>query len=91
VGKQITFGVRPEAIHGEVNDEFAAESASFKATVEVVEPMGNETVVYVTTGKTPLVARLITRREIKPESEIELFMDMRRVHFFDPTDEKTII
>jgi hypothetical protein len=38
-----------------------------------------------------VVARLITRREIKPDSDIELFVDMRRVHFFDPADEKTIV
>ncbi len=90
-GKKITFGVRPEAIHGVRPDEASDEIATFKARVEVVEPMGNETVVYVTTGKTPLVARLISRREIKPETEIELVMDMRRVHFFDPTDETTIV
>ena len=61
------------------------------AKVEVVEPMGNETIVYVTTGKSPIVARLITREEIKPDSDIELLIDMRRVHFFDPGDEKTIV
>jgi len=91
VGKQITFGVRPEAVYGKDSEDFAGESVTLTAKVEVVEPMGNETVIYVTTGKTPLVARLITRREIKPETDIQLVMDMRRVHFFDPTDEKTIV
>jgi len=88
--KQITFGVRPEAI----GDKAAGEEGrrvGFRAKVEVVEPMGNETIVYVTTGRTPIVARLITREEIEPESEIELFIDMRRVHFFDPENEATIV
>jgi multiple sugar transport system ATP-binding protein len=90
-GKDVVFGVRPEAIHEKTMSELAGEKAGFKATVEVVEPMGNETIVYVTTGQSPLVARLIAGREIKPNSEIELFIDMRRVHFFDPTDEKTVV
>jgi multiple sugar transport system ATP-binding protein len=88
--KPIIFGVRPEGLY-ESMPEGAENKAVFRATVEVVEPMGNETYVYVTTGKSPAVARLMTRREIKPGSEIDLFIDMRRVHFFDPGDEKTII
>jgi multiple sugar transport system ATP-binding protein len=91
VNKDVVFGVRPEAIHEKSSAPVADDHATLKAKVEVVEPMGNETIVYVTTGKSPIVARLITREEIKPDSDIELLIDMRRVHFFDPGDEKTIV
>jgi multiple sugar transport system ATP-binding protein len=91
VGKDVVFGIRPEAIHEGTTDASGDGLTPFKATVEVVEPMGNETIVYVTTGKTPIVARLITRKEIKPDSEVDLLIDMRRVHVFDPEDEKTIV
>jgi hypothetical protein len=47
--------------------------------------------VYVTTGNTPAVARLTTRKEITPGSQIELFIDMRRIHFFDAGSEATIV
>jgi multiple sugar transport system ATP-binding protein len=91
VGKEVVFGVRPESIY-EAGQPGADEyQASFKATVEVVEPMGNETFVYVTTGKTPIVARLTTGRDIKPNSGIDLYIDMRGIHFFDPANEKTIV
>jgi len=89
--KPIIFGVRPEAIHESSPGESPGDKVMFKATVEVVEPMGNETIVYVTTGKSLVVTRLTTRREIKPGSEIDLFIDMRRIHFFDPADEKTVV
>lgn len=89
-GKNLTCGVRPEAIGDEPAGE-EGKRVGFKAKVEVVEPMGNETIVYVTTGRTPIVARLITREEIEPGSEIDLFIDMRRVHFFDPESEATIV
>jgi multiple sugar transport system ATP-binding protein len=91
IDKDVIFGVRPEAIHEELSGEPGDHWVDLKAKVEVVEPMGNETIIYVTTGKTPIVARLITRREIKPGSDIKLFIDMRRVQFFNPSDEKTIV
>jgi multiple sugar transport system ATP-binding protein len=91
VDREVIFGVRPEAIHEKASGESGDHWVGFKARVEVVEPMGNETVIYLTTGETPVVARLITRREIKPDSDMELFIDMRRVHFFDPSDETTIV
>lgn len=90
-GSQVVFGVRPESIRETSAGDGDEHRATFKAKVEVVEPMGNETIIYVTTGKTPIVARLITRKDIKPDSDIELSIDMRRVHFFDPADEKTIV
>jgi multiple sugar transport system ATP-binding protein len=89
-GKDIIFGVRPEDLYGSP-PEGGSGAASLKAKVEVVEPMGNEMIVYVTTGKTPLVARLGTREEITPGSQIDLFMDMRRAHFFDPGSEATVV
>jgi multiple sugar transport system ATP-binding protein len=90
VDKRITCGVRPEAI-GDSPSGDGDKRVAFKAKVEVVEPMGNETIIYVTTGRTPIVARLITRKEIEPDSEMDLFIDMRRVHFFNPESEATIV
>jgi multiple sugar transport system ATP-binding protein len=90
-GKPIVFGVRPESLSERSADPGTGAGAGFKATVEVVEPMGSETFVYVTTGKNPVVARLTTRREIKPSSTISLSIDMKRTHFFDPGDEKTLV
>jgi multiple sugar transport system ATP-binding protein len=89
-GKDIIFGIRPSDLYSKP-PEGAGPAVSFKATVEVVEPMGNEVFVYVTTGKTPAVARLATRKEIAPGSQIELFIDMRRIHFFDAGSEATIV
>jgi multiple sugar transport system ATP-binding protein len=89
-GKDIIFGVRPEDLYIGKPDGSEAP-VSFNATLEVVEPMGNEVFVYVTTGKSPIVARLNTRKEITPGSQIELFIDLRRIHFFDAGSEATIV
>jgi multiple sugar transport system ATP-binding protein len=90
-GKDIYFGIRPSDLYVAAPEGGGDGAVSFKATVEVVEPMGNEIFVYVTTGRTPVVARLGTRREIKPGSQIELYIDMRRIHFFDAGSEATIV
>ncbi len=90
-GKDIIFGVRPEDLYSSPPDGSGGQAASFKATVEVVEPMGNEVFVYVTTGETPVVARLGTRKEIRPGSQIDLYIDMRRIHFFDAGSEATVV
>ncbi len=90
VGKDVILGVRPESIEN-IKGEATNRSATFKAKVEVVEPMGSEIILYVTTGRTPLVARLLTRSEFRDGEEVDLSIDMTRVHFFDPSTEKTII
>lgn len=90
VGKDVILGVRPESIEY-IKEQEPDQNASFKARVEVVEPMGSEIIVYVTTGKTPLVARLLSRMEFGAGEQIGLLMDMTRVHFFDPSTEKIIV
>ncbi|MGQ9604123.1 MAG: ABC transporter ATP-binding protein [bacterium] len=90
VGKDVILGVRPESIEC-IKGQEPDQNASFKARVELVEPMGSEIILYVTTMKTPLVARLLSRLEFGAGEQIGLSMDMTRVHFFDPSTEKTIV
>jgi len=51
VGSEVTVGIRPEDLHPETGDE------GFNARVEVVERLGNETMVYasLTTGETVII------------------------------------
>lgn len=90
LGKDVILGVRPESIR-QIHGDVSSEDAKFKAKVEVVEPMGSEVILYVTTGRTPLVARLLSRADFRDGEEIDLSIDMSRVHFFDPSTEKTIV
>src|SRR5215208_3568119 len=47
VGKELTFGIRPEHLT-EAKTNGSKHLATFDAGVEVVEPMGNETMVFIT-------------------------------------------
>jgi multiple sugar transport system ATP-binding protein len=80
---EITLGIRPEHIYGE-KPAGLESAASFKAHVEVVEPVGNEIFVYFSTGTdSQYVARLATDAPPEVGRPFELFFDTSRVHFFD--------
>jgi len=83
VGREIIFGIRPEDIH-EPGDNFNKEFLSVvNVNVEVIEPMGNEVILYAMAGKHSIVARLNMQFYAKPGKEIELFFDMEKGHFFN--------
>ena len=51
-------------------------------TVEVVEPMGSEVLLYLNTGKNTLVARVEPQTQAKVNQEIEVVFNMEKIHLF---------
>ena len=89
-GKEVVFGIRPEHVH---SPEFAPPTilaAPMKATVEVVELLGHELHLYLTSGKNSLVATVDTRKRVTAGNELELVMDMTNMHIFDKNTEQAI-
>jgi len=89
-GKRVLFGVRPETFR-ENSTQQAVPGHSVTTLVEVVEPMGSETYLYVRVGGRTLTARIHTDHEPAVDSTHILDIDMERVHFFDTTTTKTIV
>jgi multiple sugar transport system ATP-binding protein len=89
-GAEVVFGIRPEDIYDKVYATNASPDNTLTASVEVVEPMGSESYIYLTTGKTPLVARFDTQDQVEVNTDIELVFDMSKAHLFDPTTGETI-
>ena len=89
--QEVTFGIRPEdvAAEGTVKDWSTVQAIT--ATGEVVEPMGSETVLYLTTGKHPFIAKVDAHVELKINAEVPLIVNMARAHFFRKDDETTIV
>ena len=89
--QEVTFGIRPEdvAAEGTVKDWSTVQAIT--ATVEVVEPMGSETFLYLTTGKHPFIAKVDAHVELKINAEVPLIVNMARAHFFRKDDETTIV
>ena len=61
------------------------------ATVEVVEPIGNETYVNVAAGNVTLTAAVGRRAVIKPHSSLNLVPIFENMHLFDFRSQKSLI
>ena len=91
-GKKVFFGVRPEDMYVMGYGEPVKEGISkIKSKVEIVEPMGSEIYAYMTTGKTPYIARLDAHVPLQLDEVKDLAIDMNKSHFFDMATENAII
>jgi multiple sugar transport system ATP-binding protein len=90
IGKEVTFGLRPEDIFEKGLSQGAREKAPIQATLEVLEPMGNELFLYLTTGTHPIVARVDVHETPEVGQKLDLIFDMSKAHFFDRDTEKAI-
>ena len=91
IGKEIVFGIRPEDIHDKLFVGEAAPENTITATVEVVEPMGAESFLYLTTGNHSFIARVEAHSQASVNEDLELVFNMGKVHFFDKETEEDIV
>ncbi len=89
IGKEIFLGIRPEHIvlAQTKSGEF---DASRKLKVEISEPMGNEVFLYFQSGSGQIVSRVTTSVDPRPGTELEMYFDTKRAHFFSKENEETI-
>jgi multiple sugar transport system ATP-binding protein len=85
--QEVILGLRPEHLH----PNSLTSGASLEATVEVVEPMGAETFVYLRTGGHTCICRT-TQIELMDleDKRLSLGLDLSRAVFFDPETEVAI-
>lgn len=79
----LTLGIRPEHVH--VEDAFVAEHPPTRqrVRVEVVEPLGNETILHLLSDSLSLVAKT-TLPPPRVGDALDIALDIERAHFFDP-------
>ena len=91
ISKSIVLGIRPEDIYDKLFAQYASDEFVVKARVEVVEPMGAEVYLSLTSGKNNFVARVSAIDTVSINQDLDLVFDMAKVHLFDPVSEKTIL
>jgi len=91
VGKPIIFGIRSEDIYDKLFVTDAPSENTLTASVEVIEPMGSEVYLYLTTGINSFIAKVGGHAKPIINQDMDLVFDMSKVHFFDKGTEKTII
>ena len=91
VGKEVTFGIRPEDVHDEPDFIEKCKEGLVDATVEVTELMGAETYLYLNVEGNPVTARVEPTSKAKANDKITIAFDMSKMHLFDKETEKTIL
>jgi len=87
IDQSVVMGIRPEDIHEKTGGD---SSDTIPCKVEVVEPMGNETFIYLNSGNETLVARMPARSLPAVFSDYVITFDMKKAHFFNQKTEQAL-
>lgn len=90
-GKEVVFGIRPEDIYDKLFVSDAPPENTIKATCEVIEPMGSEAYLYLNTGKNSLIAKVGGHDKPTINQDMDLVLDMSKIHFFDKDTDNVLI
>ena len=91
-GKPMLLGIRPEDIELAQSSNTGNAAASFPAIVDIVEPMGAETNLYLQTGAHTVVCRsqrALDHRETGHRLQFDL--NASKAHLFDPATTSRVI
>jgi multiple sugar transport system ATP-binding protein len=90
-GKKVYMGIRPENLGLRGNTDIPEGQNVIKATVEVVEPLGAETILIASVdGDQNLVARVDAHANVSAGDQVELLAHPDKVQAFNLDDEMNI-
>jgi multiple sugar transport system ATP-binding protein len=90
VGKEVTFGIRPEDTYDPQYAPPGITGAQIEAQVDVTEQMGSEVVVHMTTERHAFLGRFDPRTAARVGARIPVVFNMDRMHVFDNETELAI-
>lgn len=91
-GKKVTLGLRTEDIFISHEDDKRDEKFNFTidGTIQIVEPLGNETNLHMDFGGAQLVAKSEGRRQYEVGEKLKMTFDLTHLHLFDAETEQSI-
>jgi len=87
LNQPLYLGLRPEDILDRKLAADAPPGQTFRATVDLVEAMGAETLLYLKTAAHSCIARFAGQTHEQPSAQIDLLAHMDRAHYFDAADQ----
>ena len=84
VGQDAVIGIRPEALFPRPTDDANKEDQTVNVSVGVVEPLGSTMDVYTKTSEDKVLVARIKAEPLNEHSELKMYLDMTRVHIFEP-------
>jgi multiple sugar transport system ATP-binding protein len=92
IGKEVVFGIRPEALTDlDSADKNARSIAEGDCLIEVVEPAGSDTFAVTKLGDKEVVARLRADARIAAGQTSRLAFNLDKAVFFDPQSQQRIV
>lgn len=87
-GTEVIVGIRPE--HFAPASATNAANGQITARVDVIEPLGSDTLVFFTVAGSEVIARVPPSTPAASGQDIALAIDVTQIHLFDPVTEKVL-
>ncbi len=88
MGRELYLGVRPEDLHVGSEFEDRYPELQYRTQVELVEPLGAEQHVLLSTDTDPIIARVPPDIRVRPGDSITVTLGGDRLHIFDGETEE---
>lgn len=90
IGKEVTFGIRPEDVFAADKYEAAHKHNTVEASVRVFEMLGAEVFLYLTVDGFDVTCREHPSTKAKPGDIMNISFDVNKIHVFDKETQMTI-
>ena len=90
VDQAAVLGIRPEDIAHTLHEANAREGQKIHATVQVSEPMGSETYLYMDTAAHSFNAKVQSQDTFRINQCVEHQFNLEKAHIFDPKTEEVL-
>ncbi len=91
LNKEVVFGIRPEHISDSRFSTIVQGENTAQVNVEVVEPMGSEVYIYLSSGKHSFISRVDSRTRVRPNDQITIAFELEHLHLFDKQTQLSLL
>ena len=90
VGREVTFGIRPEDVHDEQMFIETSPNTVIEAKIRVYEMLGAEVFLYFDYEGSSMTARVDPRTTARTGDHVKFALDAEKIHVFDKETQVTI-
>jgi multiple sugar transport system ATP-binding protein len=88
--KPVVLGIRPENVQTAQSVSSPNPAAMAEVKVEVAEPMGSETYLYLHSGANAFIARVNPADHYESDQRVKIVFDVSKAHLFDAVTEQAL-
>ncbi len=84
------IGIRSEDISPSISNNTTDDLWNFEKKIELAEPLGTETQLFIKLKNREIISRMYNPREIKVGEKINFSVNLNKIHIFDKVTKKVI-